>query len=129
MGILSHQAGAELMARQAHAAHKRIQARRDAIRHRMETRQRSPHLFPDPTEHAEHLACPGCRTTYSFGNTCPDCGVPLASESLAASVQPHDSTPGFRSRRHALLVGATLALVTWGAILVLLAMAALAIRI
>ncbi len=129
MGILSHQAGAELMARQAHAAQKRIQARRDAIRSRIDARQRFPHLHPVPTEHTEHLACPSCHQTYPFGNTCPDCGVPLASASLASAVQPHDSTPGFRSRKHAMLVGAGLALATWGAILVLLLLAALAIRI
>ncbi len=41
----------------------------------------------DLDEPQEQLTCPGCGTSYEFGNDCPDCGLPLVGDSAADDVK------------------------------------------
>jgi hypothetical protein len=43
---------------------------------------------PDEDEPLEQLMCPSCRTSYAFGDICPDCDVELMGASLIEGSRP-----------------------------------------
>ena len=81
---MGHQAGAEMLARQAREAQRRIGARKQRIHNRIRTRSDAE----DADRPQEMLACPQCGERYEFGRICPDCEVELVGASVADLVPP-----------------------------------------
>ena len=89
-------ASAEAVSRQ-HVAFKRATDARMA-RRREGMRMRRVCSLPA----SEEMACPRCRERFLFGNECPECEVPLRSESLLPEVD--EAGPRSESRHPIVLV-------------------------
>ena len=65
------------------------------------------------TPASEEMACPMCRERFLFGNECPECEVPLRSESLLPDVYEAPPRPRRWVRLFLALVCFVAAFMAW----------------